>query len=260
VPAADANQDSRQREKGSVIRPDEHDQVSADATAQVELQEFIAGLSHQLKTPLTAIIGLTETLLKKDLAPSTQSRFLEKIGDQARRLSSVLDDLLTLSALQSQSGVSFESVDLRVPLAAGAQDHVPLAEEKGLTVEVDLPTEPTMVSGDYGALRTLIGNLLDNAIKYTNYGGKISLRLSSQHQQAEISVEDNGIGIDPADQKRVFDRFFRGSAARRSGVRSTGLGLAIARQIALAHRGEITLVSSPGQGSRFTISLPLLNP
>jgi signal transduction histidine kinase len=202
---------------------------------------------------------LTETLLKKDLAPSTQSRFLEKIGDQARRLSSVLDDLLTLSALQSNSGIAFESVDLRVPLAASAQDYASLAEDKGLELSVDLPTEPAMIHGDYGALRTLIGNLLDNAIKYTNYGGKISLRLSCLDQQAEIEVEDNGIGIDPADQPQVFGRFFRGEAARRSGVRSTGLGLAIARQVALAHHGEITLNSSPGLGSRFIIRLPVVS-
>jgi signal transduction histidine kinase len=234
-------------------------QAPEDSSSQVELQEFIAGLSHQLKTPLTAIIGLTETLLKKELAPSTQSRFLAKIGDQARRLSSVLDDLLTLSALQSESGISFESVDLRVPLAASAQDLVPLAEDKGLEMAVDLPTEPITILGDYGALRTLIGNLLDNAIKYTNYGGKINLRLSILDQQAEISIEDTGIGIDPADQKRIFDRFFRGHAARQSGVRSTGLGLAIASQIALAHRGDIAVDSMPGRGSKFTVHLPRAN-
>lgn len=239
------------------IRAEAGGEDAAAANSQRELQDFIAGLSHQLRTPLTAIIGLTETLLKKDLAPSTQERFLEKIGDQARRLSSVLDDLLTLSALQSESGLAFEIIDLRVPLAAGAQDYAQLAEDQGLEFAVDLPTEPVMIEGDYGALRTMVGNLLDNAIKYTNYGGRIGLQLRRQDQRAEVIVEDTGIGIEPADQERIFDRFYRGSAARRAKARSTGLGLAIAQQIASAHCGEITLRSVPGEGSVFMIQLPI---
>lgn len=228
------------------------------AQSQAELRNFIEGLSHQLKTPLTAIIGLTETLLEKQtLDPATQQRFLEKIGDQARRLSSVLDDLLTLSALQSEGGPELESLDLRVPLAAAAQDHIPLAEEKGLELSVDLPTEAVVIKGEYGTMRTLLGNLLDNAIKYTPYGGSIMLQLAGEERCAEISVVDTGVGIALEEQTKVFGRFYRGSAARTAERRSTGLGLAIAEQIVHAHRGEIKLSSVPGEGTTFTIRLPL---
>ncbi len=222
-------------------------------------REFVESLAHELKTPLAAIIGLADTLLRKqEIDPSTRTRFLEKISDQAVRLSSLLDDLLTLSALESSAdALRLEALDLREPVAAALQDLVPVAEEKGLALKIDLPVEPVSIQGDAKALRRLVGNLVDNAIKYTEYGGSVWLRVSTADGSTAIEVEDTGVGIDAAHQAAVFERFFVGEKGRSQERKGTGLGLALVKQIARVHGGDVTLSSTPGRGSTFRVRLPL---
>ncbi len=222
-------------------------------------REFIESVAHELKTPLAAIIGLADTLLRKqEIDPSTRKRFLEKISDQATRLSSLLDDLLTLSALESSAdALMLEPIDLREPVAAALQDLVPVAEEKGLALKIDLPVEPVSIQGDAKALRRLVSNLLDNAIKYTEYGGSVWLRMSAAGGSTVIEVEDTGVGIDAAYQEKAFERFFVGEKGRSQERKGTGLGLALVKQIARVHGGDVTLSSAPGKGSTFTVRLPL---
>ena len=226
------------------------------------LREFIDSLAHELKTPLSAIIGLADTLLRKqDIDASTRTRFLEKISDQATRLSSLLDDLLTLSALESSAdAITLEAIDLREPVTAALQDLVPVAEEKGLRLEINMPTDPVSSKGDAKSLRRLVSNLLDNATKYTEYGGSIWLRMSTDVGSCEIEVEDSGAGIEPAHQEKVFERFFTGDKDGSQKRKGTGLGLALVRQIARIHGGDVTLSSSLGKGSKFTVRLPLAAP
>ena len=231
-----------------------------DKRLSESLREFIDSLAHELKTPLAAIIGLADTLLRKqDIDGSTRTRFLEKISDQATRLSSLLDDLLTLSSLEtSTDALALEAVDLREPVAAALQDLVPVAEEKGLRLEIDVPVDSVTVQGEVKALRRLVSNLLDNAIKYTDYGGCIWLRLKADDGSCLIEVEDTGVGIEPENQEKVFERFFTGETNGSLKRKGTGLGLALVKQIARIHGGDVTLVSTLGKGSTFIARLPLV--
>jgi signal transduction histidine kinase len=219
------------------------------------------GFSHQLRTPLTTIAGLTETILmRQGLDTATQRQFLEKIHDQVMRAAKVLDELRELTKLdRSGDSVDRQQLDLLIPVAEALQGAVQSAEVQGLSLEIGTPDEPVMVEGDGGALRLLTANLLENAIRYTRYGGSITLRVITADGQALLTVEDTGIGIDPAEQELVFDVFYRGKKGRELARQGTGLGLALVRQIAAIHDGEVTLVSAPDEGTKFIVALPLLD-
>jgi two-component system phosphate regulon sensor histidine kinase PhoR len=217
------------------------------------------GFSHQLRTPLTTISGLAETLLmRKELDASTQQQFLEKIHDQAARACAVLDDLRELTRLErGADSESMKELDLLIPVAEAMQGVVQAAEMKGLSVEINTPGDPVLVRGDSGALRLLTTNLLENAIRYTRYGGSIRLNVITREGQALLTVEDTGVGIAPEEQELVFSVFYRGSRGRELARQGTGLGLAIVRQVAATHDGEVTLTSAPDEGTRITVALPL---
>jgi len=217
------------------------------------------GFSHQLRTPLTTIAGLTETILmRQSLDASTQRQFLEKIHDQVIRAGKVLDELRELTKLdRSSASADRQLLDLLIPVAEALQGAVQAAEVKGLSLEINTPDEPVMVEGDGGALRLLTANLLENAIRYTRYGGTIRLSVTAAGGQALLTVEDTGIGIDPAEQELVFDIFYRGRKGRELARQGTGLGLALVRQIAAIHDGAVSLVSAPEQGTEITFILPL---
>ena len=222
-------------------------------------RDFVANASHELKTPITAIRGLVETLIDdKEIAPETQERFLTKIRDQSGRLSAIVTDLLTLSRLEAESGDSrYTPLDLREPVLASAQALTPAAEEKGIVLETQLPDVRVEVAGDNEALGQVVTNLLDNALKYTPKGGKVWVRLTSQSGNAVLEVQDTGIGIEPRDRERIFERFYRVDKARSRELGGTGLGLSIVKHIVLAHNGKVSVDSTPGTGSTFRVSLPL---
>lgn len=222
-------------------------------------REFVANASHELKTPITAIRGLVETLIDDKTLPSPKrERFLGKIRDQSIRLSSLVTDLLTLSRLESESreleGVPF---DLREVLLELSKTFASTGEERGIAVEIQAPDAPIEVRGDEEALCQLVSNLLDNALKYTPRGGEVRARLLSQDNEAVIEVQDTGIGIEPKDQDRIFERFYRVDKARSRELGGTGLGLSIVKHTALMHGGRVTVDSAPGTGSTFRIYLPL---
>ena len=222
-------------------------------------RDFVANASHELKTPITAIRGLVETLIDdKEIAPETQERFLTKIRDQSGRLSAIVTDLLTLSRLEAESrGSGYVPLDLREPVRASAQALIPAAEEKGIVLETQLPDVRVEVAGDNEALGQVVTNLLDNALKYTPKGGKVWVRLTSQSGNAVLEVQDTGIGIEPRDRERIFERFYRVDKARSRELGGTGLGLSIVKHIVLAHNGKVSVDSTPGTGSTFRVSLPL---
>lgn len=222
-------------------------------------REFAANASHELKTPITAIRGLVETLIDdKDLPPSTRERFLAKIRDQSMRLSSLVTDLLTLSGLESE-GSEPERVplDLRETVRRTVINFVPIGEQQGITVETQLPDAPMETMADEDAIGQVVSNLLDNALKYTAPGGRVSARLFRDANEAVIEVQDTGIGIEPKDRDRIFERFYRVDKARSKELGGTGLGLSIVKHIALAHGGRVAVESVPGTGSTFRVSLPL---
>jgi two-component system phosphate regulon sensor histidine kinase PhoR len=222
-------------------------------------RDFVANVSHEIKTPLTAVRGLIETLLDDaGMGDETRRRFLGKARDQAARLSALITDLLALSRLESdQQPLDREALDLCRPVQESVRALLPAAEQKRLVVETALPGEPVMVLGDESALRQAIENLLDNAVKYTPEGGRIWVRVRGEPEAAVVEVEDTGVGIEPDEQPRVFERFYRVDKARSRELGGTGLGLSIVKHIALAHGGDVSVESLPGRGSTFRLRLPL---
>jgi two-component system phosphate regulon sensor histidine kinase PhoR len=221
-------------------------------------RDFVANVSHELKTPLAAIRGYAETLRDGALdEPPTARRFTERILHQCRRLQELLDDLLTLSRLEGVApALDREPVDLAAVVRRAVELLAPAAREKRVTVEVDAwPVLPLL--GDPDGLERLLLNLLDNAIKYNRADGKVVVRLSRTDGEALLEVCDTGIGIPPEAIPRLFERFYRVDKGRAREEGGTGLGLAIAKHVAQAHGGQMEVESRLGKGSTFRVRLPV---
>jgi two-component system phosphate regulon sensor histidine kinase PhoR len=221
-------------------------------------RDFVANVSHELKTPLTAVRGFVETMVDDPaMEPETRQRFLRKMSDQTQRLSAIVNDLLTVSRIESGgAALDREQLDLRTVAQECLRVLLPAAEAKGIHLTAELPGQPVLVDGDREALRQAVSNLVDNAIKYTPEGGEVWLRVLSE-ERAVVEVQDTGIGISPQDQQRIFERFFRVDKARSRELGGTGLGLSIVKHLTLAHGGRVSLDSTLGKGSIFRIELPL---
>jgi two-component system phosphate regulon sensor histidine kinase PhoR len=223
-------------------------------------RQFVSNVSHELKTPLTAIRGFVETLLdaEAEIDVATRRRFLERIRLQTSRLSALVTDLLSLSRIESTGGdVERRQVDLRAPLMESVRALRPAAEARRLAIELDLPPRPVVVNGEEESLRQAISNLIDNAIKYSEEGGPVWVRLRQEGWQAVFEVEDRGVGIEEQHHERIFERFYRVDKARSRDLGGTGLGLAIVKNVAQAFGGEVAVESRSGEGSIFRMKLPL---
>jgi len=234
-----------------------------DVTEQRRLEtmrrDFVANVSHELKTPLTAIRGLVETLLDDpDMEGDTRLRFLGKIGKQAGRLTALVTDLLALSRLESEEEqLKRRHLDLRQPVTMSYERNQGEFEAKGLAATRELASEPVPVLADAEALSQMADNLLQNAVRYTPEGGRITVRVKREGASAVLEVEDTGIGIEPRHHARIFERFYRVDSARSREMGGTGLGLAIVKHIAQAHGGEVSIRSEPGVGSTFSVRIPI---
>jgi two-component system phosphate regulon sensor histidine kinase PhoR len=220
-------------------------------------RDFVANVSHEFKTPLTAIQGFAETLLSGALDDiANRKRFVEIIKEHARRLARLTDDLLKLSRIEA-GRLELEFRPIRVEaLVNGCVETARLhAKAKGLQIHVDLQENAPPVRGDGAQLGEVLQNLLDNALQYTPAGGQIEVKARANGQDVIFSVIDSGIGIPESDLERIFERFYRVDTARSREAGGTGLGLAIARHIVEAHSGRIWVESAVGQGSRFHFSV-----
>ncbi len=227
---------------------------------------LVRGFSHDVKNPLSASLGFVELLLDGYMgAPSPeQRRALERAGAGIRSAVGLIDDLVDLARAESgQIEVAMEAVDLRAVARELAGQYSAAAEQKNLAVTLDLPTSLPSVQTDPTRVRQILGNLLSNAVKYTPVGGAIDLRLNERSSRREggadgpwlaLHVIDTGPGIAPEDQERIFEEFTRLAPGAAEGA---GLGLAISRRIARLLGGDLTVESEPGQGSNFTLWLPL---
>jgi two-component system phosphate regulon sensor histidine kinase PhoR len=242
-------------ERGAVL-------VARDTTELTRVadmrRDFVANVSHELKTPLAAIRGYAETLQDGALdEPDTARRFNDRILSQCRRLQALLDDLLTLSRLE---GVALpperEPVDLHAVVRRSVEVLSAAAREKRVRVEVEETPVPT-VPGDADALERLVLNLLDNAIKYNRPEGQVVLRLFQTGPDVFLEVCDTGIGIPPESIPRIFERFYRVDKGRAREEGGTGLGLAIVKHVAQAHGGQVDVESRGGHGTTFRVRLPL---
>ncbi|MCA8980505.1 MAG: HAMP domain-containing protein [Planctomycetes bacterium] len=236
--------------------------VLHDVTALRRLEnvrrDFVANVSHELKTPLTSIQAYVETLLDGALHDQENNeRFLRKIDHHVRRLSALVSDLLSLARIESQAdGIDKEPVALSGVLAeAGRLVESSLAANK-VTLELQPADQQVLALGDRQALVQVAFNLVENAVKYNRAGGKVTIACGREGDRVYFRVTDTGVGIPKADRQRVFERFYRVDKARSRDVGGTGLGLAIVKHLVNAHGGRIDLQSREGEGSAFTVWLP----
>jgi signal transduction histidine kinase len=222
-------------------------------------REFVANVSHELKTPVTTIKGFTETLIEgAKQNPEDLDRFLEIISRQTDRLAAIIDDLLTLSRLESaprSEVLALDWHDLCHILNSCEEICHARAEEKQITIHVKCD-KPTPVLVDNSLLIQAIVNLIDNAIKYSQERTNVTLKASTDADQILIAVTDEGPGIQDIHLSRLFERFYRADKARSRKLGGTGLGLAIVKHIANVHQGEVDVISKVGTGSTFMIRLP----
>jgi two-component system phosphate regulon sensor histidine kinase PhoR len=234
-----------------------HDQTDLRRLETVR-SDFVANVSHELKTPITAIRGLIETIVDdREMPDETRDRFLSKIQNQSIRLSLLVTDLLTLARLESAAGLpDLEPIDLRTVVNTSVDHFRVDAADRGLTLEVEVPSDRVDVLGDQDALGLVVNNLVDNALKYTPEGGRVSVALRTDDGAAEIAVRDTGVGIAREHHDRVFERFYRVDKARSRELGGTGLGLSIVKHVCKAHGGSVTVESAPAAGSVFAVRLP----
>ena len=221
-------------------------------------RDFVANVSHEFKTPLTAIQGFAETLLAGALDDAqNRGRFLEIIVEHSRRLARLTDDLLKLSKMDADR-LELEISDTSVTqfVATCIETAQRRAAEKQLELIVQIPDGLPNIATDRRRLAEVLQNLLDNAIQYTLPGGQITLSAVHSAREVIFTVSDTGIGIPKADQPRIFERFYRVDAARSREVGGTGLGLAIAKHLVEVHGGRLWVDSEIGQGSQFHFSIP----
>jgi signal transduction histidine kinase len=224
--------------------------------AQLKLRHFVADVSHELRSPLTSIQGFAQALLDGTAADeATRLRAAQIIDEESRRLKHQVDELLELSRMQSNQAKFLNGpVDLQEVLIQSAEVFAVQAKQKEVTIALQLV--PLVLTGDADRLEQVFNNLLDNAVKNSPVGGKVTVVLAKVEENfARITISDEGPGIQPDHLVHVFERFYQVAGAR-TGV---GLGLAIAKEIVVAHHGSIEASSTPGEGARFTVTLPLFN-
>jgi two-component system phosphate regulon sensor histidine kinase PhoR len=222
-------------------------------------REFVANASHEIRTPITSIKGFVETLLDGAIEDhETARRFLGIIGKHSDRLNAIVEDLLSLSKIEMEAETGQVFLErghiLEVVEEAVEACHTSI-EEKKITVEIDCPKALTCRINPSLLVQALI-NLIDNAVKFSDTGGTVTITCRTTEDGVAISVHDTGVGIESVHIPRLFERFYRVDKARSRTLGGTGLGLAIVKHIAQVHNGEISVDSDPGKGSTFTITLP----
>ena len=222
-------------------------------------KDFVANVSHELKTPITAARGLLETVIDdNEMSIENHRIFITKAMNQILRLSNIVTDLLSLSRLETvKMDLIRECIDLRDVVNDSIQALHPVSEEKRISIEYEEFDMSLEVLGDREALFQSVNNLIDNAIKYNSKHGKVWLRLYNEGKNAVLEVRDSGIGIEALEKHRIFERFYRIDKARSTQVGGTGLGLSIVKHTVLAHGGQLSVESFLGTGSTFKIFIPL---
>jgi two-component system sensor histidine kinase SenX3 len=233
------------------------DDVSERRRLEAVRRDFVANISHELKTPIGALGLLAETLLSEDDA-DISNRLAERMLTEAFRVGRTIDDLLALSRIEAEEEPSREPVPVHLVVAEAVERMRPAAEQQGIEVRVAEARRNLTMMGDRRQLVSAIYNLLDNAVKYSDAGSAVDVRVSvsTDGGRVAIDVEDHGIGIPTRDHERIFERFYRVDRGRSRDTGGTGLGLAIVRHVASNHGGEVKLASREGDGSTFTLVLP----
>ena len=223
--------------------------------------EFVSVAAHELRTPLSAVFGYVEMLLDEDAGPLTdrQREFLEVVGKSSQRLLEVTKDLLDLTRLEAgRLELALQPQDLPALVEAVAAEFEPQLAAKGQRLTLRAPPDLPPALCDEARAAQIVGNLLSNAVKYTPDGGQIAIRVTHDEKEGflRVSVADNGVGIPPEDQPKLFSRFFRARSAARTRASGAGLGLHIARSLVELHGGRIWFESALDRGSTFYVTFP----
>ena len=241
--------------------------VLHEVTRQKQLEsmrkEFVANVSHELRTPLSVIKGFVETLVDghREIAEADRDRFLRTVQRHTDRLHIILEDLLTLSRLESRNpGLKLEPTDFGGFIREIAEDYQRRAAASGHRIELQLGESLPPIAIDGVRLHQVFDNLLDNALKYTPPQSFITIRAAVLASELEIRVVDNGPGIPAKDLPHLFERFYRVDKGRSREKGGTGLGLSIVKHIIQLHGGRVWAESTPGQGTTFVVTLPLSQP
>jgi len=227
--------------------------------------DFVANASHELRTPLASLLGFIETLqgpARNDVG--ARDRFLDIMKGQAQRMKRLIDDLLSLSRIEMRAHLSpTQTVDLATIASQMVETLSPLAKERGVVIRASLPDRPALVLGDRDELLRVAENLIENAVKYGESGGKVDVEVARTEgpvPRIAFSVQDYGPGIAPGHLPRLTERFYRVDVAQSRDKGGTGLGLAIVKHIVNRHRGRLDIASEPGQGARFVVTFPEAGP
>lgn len=222
--------------------------------------DFVANISHELKTPIGALSILAETILGEvenapqaaELAPLAQ-----RMVSESQRMARTIDDLLELASIEFGGAAVTEAVDMASVVAEAVARITPFSRAKSIEVRKVMPDFDVVVAGDMRQLVSAVANLVENAVKYSGAGSVVTIVLEEDQQTCRVTVTDTGIGIAPVHLDRVFERFYRADPGRARETGGTGLGLAIVRHIATNHGGEVTVTSTEGEGTSFTLHIPV---
>ena len=237
--------------------------ILRDITREVEADrtksEFVSTVSHELRTPMTSVKGYTDLLAMEAAGAlnDAQRNFLNIIQENAARLTTLIDDLLDISRIEtgriklSMSPIRIDDLMHSVVASMDAQ-----IQQRGQKLMIDVPADLPAIMGDKDRLTQVLVNLLGNATLYTDEGGTIAIRAHEVESAVAVEISDSGIGIDPEDMSMIFDRFYRGESSRVQACQGTGLGLAIVKSFVEMHGGRIWVESQPSAGSTFTFTLP----
>lgn len=235
------------------------DEITEHVRLDAMRRDFIANISHELRTPVGALSLLAETLAD-ETDDDVRRQLTERVTREAGRIARTIDELIELSRIEHNEDGESEPVEMQAVVGEGVDRVRSAADQKGVELGVAVPEAPIVVIGDRRQLTSALFNLLDNAVKYTEAGGSISVRLRAGDRTVELAVQDTGIGIPPRDQDRIFERFYRVDRARAGGTGGVGLGLAIVRHVVTNHLGRLHVESREGEGTTFTIALPVGEP
>lgn len=234
------------------------DDVSERRRLELVRRDFVANISHELKTPVGALALLAETLLDSEEAED-RDRLARRMLAEAHRVGDTIEDLLSLSAIEGDDGAD----RMRLPVQSVVDQVLArtesAAEQRDIALVVEVDGDP-WVQGDIRQLTSALFNLVDNALKYSEPGASVTVRVGRRRAWVEVAVIDHGPGIASRDHERIFERFYRVDPGRSRDTGGTGLGLAIVRHVATNHGGEITVCSREGEGATFTLRLPAVEP
>lgn len=231
------------------------DMTEKEETERIR-REFTANVSHELKTPLMSIMGYAELLMNHMVKPQDQDEFSGRIYKEAKRLSTLVEDIIKLSRLDEGQVEDYHEKVEMWSLVKDVRDHLS-EQRKSMNLQFSLEGEPVTVEGNTRLLYEIFYNLCDNAMKYNRSGGEVIVHMNRKGSEAEIMVEDTGIGIPKEEQERIFERFYRVDKSRSRQVNGTGLGLSIVKHGVQLNKGRIRVESEPGKGTRIYVMLPL---